>query len=231
MELVVLMGLPGSGKTTFYRSCFATTHVQVGKDLFPNNRNKARRQQHLLEAALAGGLGVVLDNTNPTMDDRAAPITLAHTYGAAVIGYVFPVTLPAPWNATVGVRAGPASRTSPSMPRRSAGNRPPWTKGSTSCALFASHWRATSRFLPGTLGDDRHHRVGSTGRRAATRFCGGRGATEGLKHRVSITLLAYGHSRALCQDPPRSAAPSAHADRADGRGEQAPQPQRDYPHL
>ncbi|GGK27631.1 hypothetical protein GCM10008955_21800 [Deinococcus malanensis] len=90
MELVVLMGLPGSGKTTFYRSCFATTHVQVGKDLFPNNRNKARRQQHLLEAALAGGLGVVLDNTNPTMDDRAAPITLAHTYGAAVIGYVFP---------------------------------------------------------------------------------------------------------------------------------------------
>ena len=90
MELVVLMGLPGSGKTTFYRSRFAATHVQVSKDLFPNNRNKARRQQQLLEEALAGGFSVVLDNTNPTVDDRAAPIVLARAYGAAVTGYVFP---------------------------------------------------------------------------------------------------------------------------------------------
>lgn len=90
MELVVLMGVPGSGKSTFYRSCFAATHVQVSKDLFRNNRNKARRQQQLLEEAMAAGRSVVLDNTNPTLADRAAPIALARAYGAAVSGYVFP---------------------------------------------------------------------------------------------------------------------------------------------
>ncbi|AWN24394.1 kinase [Deinococcus irradiatisoli] len=84
------MGLPGSGKTTFYRERFAETHAHVSKDLFPNNRNKACRQQSLLEEAFQAGLSVVLDNTNPTVSDRAGAITLARTYSAFITGYVFP---------------------------------------------------------------------------------------------------------------------------------------------
>lgn len=91
----MLVGLPGSGKSTFYQQRFAGTHAHVSKDLFPNNRNKARRQQHLLEEAFQAGRSVVLDNTNPTAGDRAGAIALAQTYGAVVTGYVFPRDVPA----------------------------------------------------------------------------------------------------------------------------------------
>ncbi|MFC4425021.1 AAA family ATPase [Deinococcus navajonensis] len=89
------MGLPGSGKTTFYQTRFALTHVQVSKDHFPNNRNKTRRQEQLLAEAFSSGKSVVLDNTNPAGEDRAGAIRLARLYGAIVTGYVFPNDIPA----------------------------------------------------------------------------------------------------------------------------------------
>ncbi|WP_019584743.1 AAA family ATPase [Deinococcus apachensis] len=88
-ELVLFVGVQGSGKTSFYRERFSGTHVHVSKDLFPNNRNKARRQRQLIEEALSSGRSVVLDNTNPTWEDRAGAITLARAYRATVTGYVF----------------------------------------------------------------------------------------------------------------------------------------------
>ncbi|UBV45357.1 AAA family ATPase (plasmid) [Deinococcus taeanensis] len=95
LELVVFVGLPGSGKTTFYRARFAEAHAHVSKDLFPNNRNKARRQQQLLQDALQAGRNVVPDNTNPTVGDRAGAIAFAQAYGALVTGYVFALDVPA----------------------------------------------------------------------------------------------------------------------------------------
>lgn len=94
-ELAVLMGLQGSGKTSFTRERFSRTHIHISKDLFPNNRNKARRQLQLMEQAFQDGRSVVLDNTNPTIEDRAAPIELARRYGATVTGYVFVRDVPA----------------------------------------------------------------------------------------------------------------------------------------
>ena len=38
MDLVILMGLQGAGKSSFYRAHFAATHTLVSKDRFPNNR-------------------------------------------------------------------------------------------------------------------------------------------------------------------------------------------------
>ena len=70
MELVVFVGLQASGKSTFFRERFAETHEHVSKDLFPKNRNKNRRQEHLLRAALSAGRSMVVDNTNPTPEDR-----------------------------------------------------------------------------------------------------------------------------------------------------------------
>jgi len=90
LELVILVGVQGSGKSTFARTRFTDTHVFVSKDLMPNNRNKARRQAQLIEQALEAGRSVILDNTNPTPEDRAGPIELARTHGAAVTGYFFP---------------------------------------------------------------------------------------------------------------------------------------------
>src|SRR5678815_1398932 len=48
MQVVILVGLPGSGKSTFYAERFAATHVHVSRDNFPNNRNPGRRQATLL---------------------------------------------------------------------------------------------------------------------------------------------------------------------------------------
>jgi predicted kinase len=89
MEVVVFIGLQGSGKSTFYRAQFASTHLLVSKDLLRNNRRPQRRQMQLIEEALLDGRSVVVDNTNPTAADRAPIIALAKGYGAAVIGYAF----------------------------------------------------------------------------------------------------------------------------------------------
>jgi predicted kinase len=89
VELVVFVGLQASGKSTFFRERFAETHQHVSKDLFPNNRNKNRRQEHLLRASLSAGRCVVVDNTNPTLEDRRVLIGLGGEYGARIVGYFF----------------------------------------------------------------------------------------------------------------------------------------------
>ena len=53
MELVILVGLQGSGKSTFYRERFGSTHAHVSKDNFRNNRNPSRRQLVLAGEAAA----------------------------------------------------------------------------------------------------------------------------------------------------------------------------------
>ena len=95
MELVVLVGLQGSGKTTFFRERFAATHQHVSKDNFRNNSRPARRQRRLIEEAFAAGHSVVVDNTNPTLADRAELVALGRAFGALVVGYVFPLDLAA----------------------------------------------------------------------------------------------------------------------------------------
>jgi len=87
--LVVFVGLQASGKSTFFRERFVRTHQHVSKDLFPHNRNKNRRQEHLLRAALSAGRSVVVDNTNPTPEDRRPLVRLGQGYGAKLVGYFF----------------------------------------------------------------------------------------------------------------------------------------------
>ena len=90
MELVVLVGLQGSGKTTFFRERFAATHEHVSKDNFRNNARPARRQRHLIAEAFAAGRSLVVDNTNPTIAERAELVALGRTAGAAVVCHFFP---------------------------------------------------------------------------------------------------------------------------------------------
>ena len=87
--VVILVGLPGAGKTTFFQQRFAATHVHVSKDNLRGNRRPARRQQELVEEALAAGRSIVLDNTNAAAAERAATIEQARRHGARVVGYFF----------------------------------------------------------------------------------------------------------------------------------------------
>jgi len=89
MELVIFIGLQGSGKSSFFRARFASTHVLVSKDLLRNNSRPARRQRQLLEASLQAGRSVVVDNTNPTLADRAELIGIGRAHGATILGYFF----------------------------------------------------------------------------------------------------------------------------------------------
>ena len=88
-ELVIFVGLQASGKSTFFRDWFAATHTHVSKDLFRNNKNRNRRQAQLIEAALQEGKSVVVDNTNPTAEERRPLIELGRRYGAKIVGYYF----------------------------------------------------------------------------------------------------------------------------------------------
>jgi predicted kinase len=87
-ELVILVGLPGAGKTSFYQVQLARTHVHVSKDLMPNRRDRQARQLALVDEALAAGRSVAVDNVNATVADRAALIEVGRRRAATIIGYV-----------------------------------------------------------------------------------------------------------------------------------------------
>ncbi len=101
MELIIFVGLQASGKSTFYRthcaatfepyesceSCEPCEHISM--DLLKNNKNPRKRQLVLIEAALQAQKSVVVDNTNPTVEDRSPLIQLGRQYGAKIIGYYF----------------------------------------------------------------------------------------------------------------------------------------------
>ena len=89
VECIILIGLPASGKSTFFRERFAGTHDHVSKDLLRHNRRPQRRQEQLVAESLAAGRPVVIDNTHPSIAVRAPLIALAKAHGAEVIGYVF----------------------------------------------------------------------------------------------------------------------------------------------
>ena len=89
MELIIFVGLQGAGKSTFFRTHFVSTHDLVSKDLIGNNRHPARRQCQLIEEALQAGHSVVVDNTNPTVANRAELIQSGRLYNAEIVGYYF----------------------------------------------------------------------------------------------------------------------------------------------
>ena len=84
LELVVMVGLQGSGKSSYVRAHLAHTHVLVSKDLLRNNRRPQRRQLMLIREALLQGRSVVVDNVNPTLADRKALIDWGKSLGARV---------------------------------------------------------------------------------------------------------------------------------------------------
>ncbi len=85
MEAILLIGIQGAGKSTFYCRRFFDTHVRVSLDLLKTRR----REQVLLEACLGTRQPLVVDNTNVTAAGRAQYILAAKAAGFRVSGYFF----------------------------------------------------------------------------------------------------------------------------------------------
>ncbi len=83
MEAVLLIGLQASGKTTFYRERFFNTHVRINLDMLKTRH----REKRLLHVCLETHQPFVIDNTNPTKEERRPYIEAAKAARYRVIGY------------------------------------------------------------------------------------------------------------------------------------------------
>jgi predicted kinase len=95
MDLIILIGLQASGKTTFREvACPDAGYVVVSKDRMGRRSRKAVRQEVLIRDSFEAGLSVVVDNTNPSLEDRAELIKLGRQYQvASIVGYHFKSTV------------------------------------------------------------------------------------------------------------------------------------------
>jgi predicted kinase len=85
VEAVVFVGIQASGKSSFYRARFFDTHLRVNLDMLKTRH----REQLLLRSCIEVKQPFVVDNTNPSIEERARYIELARSGGFRVVGYYF----------------------------------------------------------------------------------------------------------------------------------------------
>ena len=85
MEAILFIGIPGTGKSTFYRERFFRSHVRLNLDMLRTRH----REGTLFQACLATRTKFVIDNTNLTKEERARFLEPALAAGYAVDGYFF----------------------------------------------------------------------------------------------------------------------------------------------
>lgn len=89
MEAVIFCGVQATGKTTFYIRRFFKTHMRISMDQL-NTRNK---ENMFLHTCLKSQQRFVVDNTNPTKEERQKYIELAKAKKFKVTGYYFQSTI------------------------------------------------------------------------------------------------------------------------------------------
>lgn len=85
MEGVILIGLQASGKSTFCFQNFNKTHICLSMDMLKTRH----REKILFEACLEGKQSIVIDNTNPSIKERADYISKLKDSKFNVKGYYF----------------------------------------------------------------------------------------------------------------------------------------------
>jgi predicted kinase len=85
MDLVIFIGIPASGKSTFYKQRFFHTHIRVNLDML-KTRN---RETQLLNFCFQTRQPLVIDNTNVTAKDRQKYIELGKRHQFTIRGFYF----------------------------------------------------------------------------------------------------------------------------------------------
>ena len=85
MQLIIFVGLQGSGKSTLFARQFADTHIRLNMDMLVTRH----REELLFDACLVAKQPTVIDNTNATSEERGRYITPAKAHRFTVIGYYF----------------------------------------------------------------------------------------------------------------------------------------------
>jgi predicted kinase len=85
MQAVIFIGIQATGKSTFFKEKFFDSHVRISLDVLKTRS----REKLFLDACLQSGQKFVVDNTNPTLEDRKRYITPAKAANFEVVGYYF----------------------------------------------------------------------------------------------------------------------------------------------
>lgn len=73
MEAIIFVGIQATGKSTFYRENFFKTHIRINLDMLKTRH----RENIILEACIKAKQPFVIDNTNPSMNDRKKYIEIS----------------------------------------------------------------------------------------------------------------------------------------------------------
>ena len=85
MEAIIFIGIQGAGKSTFYREYLLDTHIRINLDMLKTRH----REKLIFQACLEAKQKFVIDNTNPTVEERKKYIMTAKSQGFQVLGYYF----------------------------------------------------------------------------------------------------------------------------------------------
>lgn len=89
MEAIIFIGIQGAGKSTFYCHNFFNTHIRINLDMLKTRH----REQIIFQACLEAKQPFVIDNTNPTIEERQRYITPAKEKHFRVVAYYFQALL------------------------------------------------------------------------------------------------------------------------------------------
>ena len=83
------MGIQASGKSSYYLLNLAHGHLRINLDML----RTLHCEKIIFEAGLASKTKMAIDNTNPTLADRALYIASTQAAGFEVVGYFFETEL------------------------------------------------------------------------------------------------------------------------------------------